>query len=188
VNPHRVEVLARLDEDDYQQYKGCPGTLVVDRPYGYAGQHLYNNQLAQLATGDWLMIWNDDALMQTPRWDEIIHLAGLAHSMALLSLDNNQPREYACFPVVPRRWFELCGHLSLDCRVDTWLNAVAKQAGCFVEEHGVYVFHDRADLTGNNDDEVYKARYAHPDFYSSFDEPAMVQARLIDSTLIRSAM
>jgi hypothetical protein len=52
----------------------------------------------------------------------------------------------------------------------------------------VYVFHDRADLTGNNDDEVYKARYAHPDFYSSFDEPAMVQARLIDSTLIRSAM
>lgn len=186
-NPANVQILARLDEDDdYHAYEGLPGMLLVDLPYGYEGQHRYNNQLAEHATGDWLMIWNDDALCKTQSWDSIIE--SHAGRFELLSLDNNQPKAYGCFPVVPRKWFEACGHLSLDCRVDTWLNEVAKGAGCFVDEPRVYIFHDRADLTGNNDDEVYKTRYLHADFYTSFDKPEMQAARQADVEVIRALL
>lgn len=179
-HPEQVEILARLDEDDYNQYQGLPGRLVVDIPLGYGGQHDYNNQLAELATGEWLMVFNDDALMQTQGWDDVIHEHEGFH---LLSLDNNNGRQYACFPAVPRKWYEICGHLALDCRIDSWMQEVAHEVGCFVEENRVFILHDRHDLTGNNDDETYRATklVGQESFYSQ----ESIDARHRDALLLR---
>jgi hypothetical protein len=185
-NPDDIEILARLDEDDYRQYENCTGTLLVDRSLGYLGQHEYNNQLAQIATGKWLMIGNDDEICQSAGWDEII--ASYGDQLCELSLASNHGRDYACFPVVPRRWFEICGHLSLDCRIDSWLAEVAHGAGCFIEEDRIFILHDRADLTGNNDDEIYQQRYVDPAFWKSFDYAENRAARARDVALIRAAM
>ena len=74
--PARVEILLGADPDD-------DATLALPLPwqasrwtaphrYGYASLHLYYNALAGQATGRWHMLWNDDALMVTPGWDDVI--------------------------------------------------------------------------------------------------------------------
>jgi hypothetical protein len=36
---------------------------------GYHRLHIYNNKLAEHTDARWLMIWNDDAVMETQGWD-----------------------------------------------------------------------------------------------------------------------
>jgi hypothetical protein len=47
---------------------------------GYDSLHEYYNELASKATGDWLMLWNDDAVMETEGWDEKIGNAAAVKS------------------------------------------------------------------------------------------------------------
>jgi hypothetical protein len=39
---------------------------------GYEGLNLYYNHLAKSADADWLFVWNDDAVMETQNWDQIV--------------------------------------------------------------------------------------------------------------------
>jgi hypothetical protein len=75
------EVLFAFDDDDDASQKALPAfcdekgiqyqTLVTKR-YGYAKLHAYVNELSKIAKGDRLWLWNDDALMETDGWDEIM--------------------------------------------------------------------------------------------------------------------
>ena len=42
--------------------------VLFDR-LGYKNLHEYMNALWVQASGEWLMLWNDDALMETKDWD-----------------------------------------------------------------------------------------------------------------------
>ena len=184
-DPDHIEVLARFDSDAY--HEPPPGVLaVIGEPLGYVGMGAYYNELAEAATGDWLLIYNDDAMVSTRSWDTIIESRG--PGLKNLSIDNNHGRQYACFPCVPKRWFDICGHLALDTRVDSWLQQVAIAADCFVEENDVFILHDRYDLTGNNEDETYRRRYLDAEFWVSFDSPENWAARVKDAELIRAAI
>lgn len=188
-DPCGVEILGRFDDDDPMLERGLEivDKATVGAPLGYIGMGVMYNELADQATGEWLLIFNDDALMQTQGWDDVIENYGTL-KLRNLSLGNNHNRtELAPFPCVPKRWFEVCGRITGDTRVDSWLQCVAQEAGCFVPEKGVEILHDRFDLTGNNDDETYRNRHIDPSFFTNFNTPEAQAGRAHDAQLIREA-
>lgn len=121
-----VEVLLAVDLDDPTDYEQfwCHSVTRVERR-GYARLHEYYNLLAKQAEGDWLLIWNDDAVMLTEGWDQIIEsypqtkvLAPRTHEVPLIT-----------FPVVPRRFVEACGHYAENLHADTWWQQLARTLG-----------------------------------------------------------
>ena len=98
--------------------------------------------------------------------------------MAVLNPDTNHDNweiDMNVFPILPRRMVELMGHLSLNNHNDSWIECVARDAGIMVRVP-IVILHDRADLTGQNDDETYAGRHIRGDHFRS---PAMAQARAI---------
>lgn len=168
-----IELLLAVDNDDVEtrkwldthylakaksQFKSTVTPIYFDR-LGYHQMNKYLNTLASLSKGEWLFFWNDDGNMITNAWEQIIyHYNGL---FALLRAQVvNHPHPFALFPIVPRKWYELLGFLSSTCQTDRFIYEVAvkvKVQECLINIP-LYLEHDRFDLTGNNNDEVYKER------------------------------
>ena len=58
------------------------------------------------------------------------------------------------FPIISRDIFEVLGHFG-GFPSDSWIHAVCNPLGVEIIEEGIYAIHDRADVTGNNNDETY---------------------------------
>jgi hypothetical protein len=179
-----IEVLVRVDEDDprLDDYLRLPGANVIVGPHhGYRALQRYYEELAERASGEWLLVWNDDCIMQTADWTRVVR--AYDGKMAVLNPTTNHDNweiDMNVFPIFPRRVPELLGHLSLSAHTDSWLEFVARDAGIMVRVP-ITVLHDRADLTGNNDDETYARReIAHEEFHSQ----EMTEARERDTRLI----
>ena len=74
-NPGMVEYLLAVDpDDDLPELAHPKRTRVILAPtrFGYGRLECYYNMLAEQASGKWLFLWNDDALMQTYGWDSVI--------------------------------------------------------------------------------------------------------------------
>lgn len=157
--PQEVEILVALDPDDeetpasehYAALSDLVRVWVAPERYGYFGLHHYVNHLAGVARGDWLMLWNDDALMKTEGWDDIIR----SQSPSVLWLKANHDQGGNLFPAWPRSWSRRLGHVSLSPNIDVWVSEVGRRAGA---EHQVpvEVFHDRPDITGSDEDETFR--------------------------------
>lgn len=171
------EVLVALDEDDPRlaDYADLASALVGPRR-GYRSLHGYYNELAARARGDWLLLWNDDCTMETENWIDVVRSHD-GHMVVLNPRTNhdNWQIDMNVFPILPRKMVELMGHLSLSRHNDSWIEYVARDAGIMVRVP-ITIHHDRADLTGNNDDAVYAARALdHEGFHS--DELERARAR-----------
>lgn len=124
-----VEILVRLDDDDEPFVTDKANVKIVIGPrYGYEGLHQYYNELAKQATGDWLMIWNDDSTIRTWGWDGRIQDAKLGR----LSIINGTGK-LNLFPVVSREVYQTLGHLSLQAHTDSWLQVIGRLTG--IEEN-----------------------------------------------------
>ena len=122
--PSDIEIILGLDEDDNAsidyvkehlgpilQEKGVETKANIFKPLGYNNLHQYVNTLGGNASGDWLFFWNDDCLMQTKHWDEVID-SYTGQFKLLAPKDNHNGHPYAILPIVPKDWFILMGHLS----------------------------------------------------------------------------
>ena len=122
---------------------------------GYHRLHVYNNKLAEHTDARWLMIWNDDAVMETKSWDsEILKYEG---QFKLLAVHTHKDHPYSIFPILPRKWYELLGYISPHSVQDGWLSQQAYMLD-IMERIPVWVLHDRADITGNNNDATFRER------------------------------
>jgi len=122
---------------------------------GYHRLHVYNNKMAQYTNCHWLMIWNDDAVMQTQGWDtEIMNYQG---QFKLLAFHTHLDHPYSIFPILPRKWYELLDYISPHSVQDGWLSQQAYMLDIW-ERIPVWVLHDRADITGNNNDATFQER------------------------------
>ena len=163
-----IQLLLGLDTDDtsgieHFQNKiqpkldkmGIDYDAMLFDPMGYGRLHDYVNTLAKASSADWMFFWNDDALMETQDWDlEIIKHTG---EFKLLAVHTHNDHPYSIFPIVPREWLDIIGHLSMHSMNDAWLSQIAYMVDIW-KRIEINVLHDRADLTGNNLDATYKQR------------------------------
>jgi hypothetical protein len=188
-----IELLFGLDEDDTAgiehfetelqpqlDQRGIAYQALSFPPLGYSRLNDYVNTLALAANADWLVFWNDDAVMDSTGWDRTI--TDHTGEFKLLAFHTHRDHPYSIFPIVPRAWLDVLGYLSLHQLNDAWLSQQAYLLDVW-ERIPVWVTHDRADLTGNNKDVTFQNRImfeGNPADPRDFNHRNAVQARLAD--------
>jgi len=185
-DPKRIELCIAYDEDDTESDEffnsqewidtinslGCSSQTHKTPRYGYLGLFRYVNYLAENATGSWVMFWNDDAVMETEGWDiSIDNNADYFGCLRMPCSTMNHP--FALFPIIPKRWVDLFGCVSVVNHSDWWIYNVCKPVNR-IKDIPVTVAHNRADVNGENNDETFNENsYAldgrnptNPDDYS----------------------
>lgn len=137
-DPGRVEILLRLDCDDehsLRAYRGLrltvPAIAVVDDRYsGWQSNHVFYNALARQSTGDWLLLYNDDAQMLTAGWDARIAAATKPVAATRMLRDKGgEPYRWTakngqtmgnCFPAIRRDAYTLLGQFARHRHVDVY--------------------------------------------------------------------
>jgi hypothetical protein len=188
--PEKIELLLWFDDDDLESISRIKEVekittnyqfLIGDRELGYSSLHKFVNSLCKISTGRYLLLWNDDALMMNSSWDEVLTLYD--GKTVCIQIDNNHYPHI--FPIISRDIYEVLGHFSLNAHNDTWMHEVCKSSGIEVIGEDIYAIHDRYDITGNNDDEVFRNGgglhyddiYGHGADYGSKANTAMEQER-----------
>lgn len=144
-DPERIELLTAVDPDDDEDQPFDLDQSVwwtASRRYGWGQLHEYYNELARVARGRWLVMWNDDARMDSPAWDTVI--AGQPEGV--LWLESNDQQHCNVFPAWPKRWTDHLGHVSMSPHADTWVQRIGERLG--MQWHvPVHVFHERVTST-----------------------------------------
>lgn len=137
-----VEVLLWLDNDDPQlkDYLSLFPRVYVKPRLGYKGMHEMVNFLASKAKGDWLLLWNDDALMHTPDWQG--KLPTSTHKPQVLNIYNSNP-EVNLFPLINRPMYKAMGHYSQSAHCDSWVQDIGNQLDIHTFVEGIEVEHLR---------------------------------------------
>jgi hypothetical protein len=192
--PESIQWLFAFDNDDVDSYKwfakhvlpkiqASKGvyTCLQFEPVGYENLHLYINALAARAVGNWFVFWNDDAVMNTADWDTVIN--SYTGKFCLQAFDTHNLHPYSIFPIVPRTWFDVIGHLSQHQLTDAWLSQIAWLLDIVVRID-VKVAHERFDLSGKNNDDTFKRRKifeGDPAHVRDFNHINYRQKRLTDA-------
>lgn len=154
-HPGQVEVLVAADPDDAATQGFTMATpvtvrvLTTPRRWGRGSLHEYYNWLAPHAAGEWLLIFNDDAVMETPGWDQII----CAKKPGVVVVGSNHGDHM--FLAVPAAWAQAAGYLSPTPDIDNFLFDVGHRLG-LLRRPPLQVFHSPPYVTGANDDETYR--------------------------------
>lgn len=122
---------------------------------GYEGLNHYYNALANIADADWLFVWNDDCIMNTKNWDQVIEKYNGKFLVLKVHTHNEHP--YSIFPIVPAVWVETLGQLSRHQMIDAEMSQLGYMVD-IVQIVDIDVTHDRTDLTGNKSNEPPKPR------------------------------
>jgi len=164
----RIQLMFGLDDDDtigLEHFKNVVQpwlddhdvnyTAMMFAPMGYIRLNEYVNTLAKNSDAKWLVFWNDDAVMQSQDWDaEIMKWDG---QFKCLAFDTHNQHPYSIFPIIPREWLDLMGHLSPHQISDGWISQNAYVLD-IMQRTDIKVLHDRHDLTGNNKDDTFLNR------------------------------
>lgn len=149
-----MEVLTAVDPDDVDFYADIPDKLVVEERYGYSQLHRYYNALAERATGEWLLLWNDDAMMDSTGWDVLLN--NLPESTLVADFQSQHSPGLCCFPAVRKRAVEAVGGFSLHTpHCDTYWQDIGRATGS-IQAVDAYVDHRRYDVSGDNNDVTYQ--------------------------------
>ncbi|RJQ27036.1 hypothetical protein C4577_01820 [Candidatus Parcubacteria bacterium] len=190
--PDQIEIIFKIDDDDQESInfyndlksKGRNVTGIIGpRGLGYKQMHVWVNQMAQIAKGDWQLIMNDDMRFIQKDWDEVLLNANFPSPLwhqcpdvcGLLCHTDGRP-DATEFMFVRRKIIELLGHWSLNVHSDNWISSVLGFMGCMFAS-GVHVEH----LSNTFEDEVRKAALAvYPISGKDLNQPAQMSAKLED--------
>lgn len=167
-----VQIVLRLDRDD----PDLPGyydiveankaasrnikVIVGDRGEGYRDNAKFFNQCAEVADGDYLIQFVDDALVKTPKWDVVAlgHLKEVSDLfVASAQVETPDGSNYHfSFPMIHRKLYNICGYFALDNNpsVDRCWNKFADIMGCELRipikfYHNHIGCHPTQDVTAN---------------------------------------
>ena len=135
-----VEYLLKIDEDDkktiatYESLKKIIPVQAIISPQGrgYRDFHLWINELCELASGDWLYMFNDDALMLCQDWDLMLMTMGFSsgatwhgvESVCMFITSTVQRPESYEMGFVRRSVYKILGHYSLNPHCDNWMASI----------------------------------------------------------------
>lgn len=158
----RIQILFGFDEDDQTGLEHFEGVIQpflddhdvayeaqVFESMGYAGLNRYYNHLAKSASADWFFIWNDDAVMMTQGWDDVIR--SYNDQFRLLKVHTHHEHPYSIFPIVPRAWYDLFGHFSRHQMIDAELSQMAYCLD-LITIVDIDVVHNQVELTKDSSD------------------------------------
>ena len=163
-------------------------TAVGFERMGYACLNRYYNELASHVSADWYFIWNDDAVMQTQGWDDVIK--SYTDQFRLLKIHTHLEHPYSIFPIVPRAWYDLFKHFSRHQMIDAELSQIAYMLD-IIEIVDIHASHERADLVGKQEDETDRARIrfeGNPMNSYDFHNRLVADQRLADTEIIAKHM
>lgn len=196
-----IELLFGMDNDDvvgmenmlhnvipWIEKHNVQHKIVIFERYGYNNLHKYVNGLAEHSQGSWLFFWNDDAVMNTQGWDARIREK--TGEFKLLSVHTHNEHPYSIFPILPRAWFEILGHISQHSSNDAYVSQLAYYLDIF-ERIEVYCDHNRFDVTGINNDATYQQREimeGDPDRPGDLNHPDEVKLRTSDAAKLATWM
>ena len=129
VNKKCYEILFAFDDDDesrnvlikYCEDQSIIYKAIVTERYGYRNLHKYVNKLCEIAQGDMLWLWNDDAKILTRGWDEKLNRYD---TTKVLDFRNN---DYPfIFPLVPSKYIKEMGYFSQQAHNDSWIKVIFK--------------------------------------------------------------
>jgi len=165
--PEDVEILLGLDPDDVENYRNLPHTyFVAPERWGYANLHRYYTALGDFAQGEWLFLWNDDALMETQGWDT--ELLSLPSDVLVADFQSFHSPSLCCFPAVRVEAVDAVGGFSLHTNhCDTYWQDIGHATGT-IRALNSYVNHQRYDVSGQNQDTTWhesQAGYRTSEYY-----------------------
>lgn len=191
-DPDQIQILFGFDDDDtvgLDHFESVIQPFLDDHSVsyqaqaftsmGYAKLNRYYNHLAQSASADWLFVWNDDAVMNTAGWDQVI--AAYTGQFRLLKLHTHNEHPYSIFPIVPRAWYDLLGYFSQHQMIDAELSQLAFMLD-LMQIIDVDATHNQVELTNDPTDPLKpKIRFeGNPANPYDFHNPAMGQQRFQD--------
>jgi hypothetical protein len=150
---------------------------------GYEGLNRYYNHLAKSADADWLFVWNDDAVMDTHGWDQVV--ASHTGEFKLLKVHTHNEHPYSIFPIVPRLWFDTLKLLSRHQMIDAEISQNAYMLDV-IEIVDITVTHEQSELTGQHDDtSLRKNRFeGNPDDPRDFHFMQTARQRIEDCKIL----
>lgn len=173
-----VEILVAVDKDDpiLSAYEKIPGIkLFKSERHGYQNLHEYFNMLAKEAKGDWLMLGNDDAWMQTKNWPDLI-----AHDPTYPQVLNPWNEQDNLFPLISRAWYEATGHFSRNTHADSWVQQVAELLGLTFYVPGISIRHLGEEMHDETHQEVRSVVKQSSEAYRRMDEERRQDARKVN--------
>lgn len=143
------EVLIAIDNDDTETLAKIPTIEKIFEPHtfcncrieimerqGYNNLEKYYNYLGELAKGEFLFFWNDDVIMVTPNWDEILKedftlfpemicLFPLEYNYATPHFKTHKFLLHHAFPIIRNCWISVLGQISKFFMNDTYVMNVS---------------------------------------------------------------
>lgn len=168
--------------------RGINYEAIAFEPLGYMGLNRYYNTLAESADADWLWVWCDDAICKTQNWDQKIKEC--TGEFKLLKVHTHNEHPYSIFPIYPVAWYETLGYLAKHQLIDAECSQIAYYLDV-MKIIEIDVTHDRADLTGNNNDEnANKKKYleGNPNDPRDLYHSNFKMQRLMDADRLQSYM
>lgn len=169
------EVIVRIDDDDPElgRYMDLPQTfqyLRGKRGEGYSRNDALIEECAKYSQGDIIMQYVDTAVMQTNRWDILMHEAAAKSQNGIFvmfpHITGGTGYQY-CFPTISRKLYDLCGCFCLgqNPSVDRCWEAFALEYPQSVIEVPVTIEH--AELRGSKEED--KTASETKGFYSELN-------------------
>jgi len=197
-NPGSIEILLRLDDDDTASQnaaeclKNTLGDIVTIRAIvgprgdGYRALHEFVEELCAIAHGDFLLLFNDDMVVDTEKWDAKI--ARYRDRFCVLRLVSPMPLHISHlnpFPAVHRKVHEVIGHFSKSGFCDTWMQEISRRAG-IERTCPVQVTHRQKYYEASTDVTAKEALGAMDVLYRQFYSPEQKKSRHIDLAKINA--
>lgn len=165
--PDQIEFIIGVDSDDIETCdnvgklsdelaeKNISFTALEFPQLGYHRLHDYLNAMWKHSTGDWLIFFNDDAVMVSPQWDTMIRRYD--GEFKCLAFDTHNHHPYSIFPIIPRAWIEHLGTVSNHHMFDAVISQIAYLLD-IMERTSIKADHERFDLVGGEADETAQQR------------------------------
>jgi len=178
--------IVAVDEDDPrleeypQEYPQVDAMIMITKPHGYRQLHRYYNEMCKRVAGDWLMLFNDDAVLESDP-ELLASYIREYDPTAPWVLNPYHPNDNL-FPIISRKFYEIIKHYSLSPHVDSWVQAIGEETK--IQEHipNIIINHYREQM----DDETYRnSRKAVQVTAPEYNAESMVALRQIDINRIR---
>lgn len=158
--PGQVEILLKVDDDDLDTItflkdyipvcRSVVKAFVTPRGRGYLDIHHWLNALAAESTGDWLFVFNDDAVVTNAGWDANLHGAsvwswhGRPQDVCLLIPHIDDGKQKSFF-LLRRKTYELLGKVCGSPYGDAWAVNVLNSIHASAWIHSIKIEHRRVE-------------------------------------------